>query len=197
MADSATYMAKTDEVVTLNISTETGKPISYRVRQEWFYPFIPCLKIESQIYWDDGEITEENDTTTNSYVFTHTYADVSTGVNVSSNMCFLQPGKYKINVTAFNLHSNELYGYNKFINNMTRCCLSINRWKYTLIIFRTLLIQKPVENWKLEVFFSFQSLWQRSSSTSYRRHTAGSIRMEATLLSLSIQTIRSVPQRQT
>ena len=73
-------------------------------------------------------------------------------------MCFLQPGKYKINVTAFNLHSNELYGYNKFINNMTRCCLSINRWTYTIIIFRTLLIQKPVENWKLEVFFSFQSL---------------------------------------
>ena len=38
---------------------------------------------------------------------------------------FLQPGKYTINVTAFNLHSNELYGYNKFINNMTRCCFSI------------------------------------------------------------------------
>ena len=31
-----------------------------------------------------------------------------------------QPGKYNINVTAYNLHSNELYGYNKFINNMTR-----------------------------------------------------------------------------
>ena len=34
LADDATYMAKTDEVVTLNISTEAGKPISYRVRQE-------------------------------------------------------------------------------------------------------------------------------------------------------------------
>ena len=34
LADAATYMAKTDEIVTLNISTETGKPISYRVRQE-------------------------------------------------------------------------------------------------------------------------------------------------------------------
>ena len=42
---------------------------------------------------------------------------------------FCQPGKYKINVTAYNLHSNELYGYNKFINNMTRCLpLSINLW---------------------------------------------------------------------
>ena len=35
LADSATYMAKTDEVVTVNISTETGKPISYRVEQRF------------------------------------------------------------------------------------------------------------------------------------------------------------------
>ena len=35
LADSATYMAKTDEVVTVNISTETGKPISYRVKQRF------------------------------------------------------------------------------------------------------------------------------------------------------------------
>ena len=42
LADGATYMAKTDEIVTLNISTETGKPISYRVWRESSY-----LNIES------------------------------------------------------------------------------------------------------------------------------------------------------
>ena len=41
--------------------------------------------IKLQIYWDDGEITEENDTSTNSHVFTHTYADVSTQTNVFKN----------------------------------------------------------------------------------------------------------------
>ena len=72
---------------------------------------------------------------------------------------FCQPGKYKINVTAYNLHSNELYGYNKFINNMTRW----GQWKiffnFLSCVSRTLLIQKPVENWKLEVIFP---LLQRS-----------------------------------
>ena len=31
LADDAIYLAKTDELVTLNISTETGKPIHYLV----------------------------------------------------------------------------------------------------------------------------------------------------------------------
>ena len=82
LADDATYMAKTDEVVTLNISTEAGKPISYRVRQEKHFLTIPLFQLDSQIFWDDGVITDENDTTTNSQVFTHTYADVSTASDV-------------------------------------------------------------------------------------------------------------------
>ena len=55
-------------------------------------------------------------------------------------------------MTAYNLHSDELFGFNKFINNMTRCVQS--SICDSIIMFRTLLIQKPVENWKLEVFFS-------------------------------------------
>ena len=85
LADAATYMAKTDEIVTLNISTETGKPISYRVWRESSYLNIDQFQLVLQIYWDDGEITEENDTTTNSQVFTHTYADVSTASDVFHN----------------------------------------------------------------------------------------------------------------
>ena len=43
---------------------------------------IDQFQLVLQIYWDDGEITEENVTTTNSQVFTHTYADVSTASDV-------------------------------------------------------------------------------------------------------------------
>ena len=82
LADGATYMAKTDEIVTLNISTETGKPISYRVCENHLILILSLQLVLLQIYWDDGEITEENDTTTNSQVFTHTYADVSTASDV-------------------------------------------------------------------------------------------------------------------
>jgi hypothetical protein len=87
--------------------------------------------LAAQIYWDDGtEPTEMNDTTTNSYVFTHQYSEVegllSLGPTHTTDylhkiMLFLfQAGKYRINITAFNLHSNELYGFNKYITNMTR-----------------------------------------------------------------------------
>ena len=85
LADGATYMAKTDEIVTLNISTETGKPISYRVCENHLILILSLQLVLLQIYWDDGEITEENDTTTNSQVFTHTYADVSTASDVLHN----------------------------------------------------------------------------------------------------------------
>ena len=40
--------------------------------------YLHCIDIPNQIYWDDGEVTDENDTETNSFWFTHTYADVST-----------------------------------------------------------------------------------------------------------------------
>ena len=43
-------------------------------------------------------------------------------------------GEYTINITAYNLHS-EVFGYNKFTHNMTR----------------TVKIQKPVENWDLNL----------------------------------------------
>ena len=80
---------------------------------------------------------------------------------IKTYLATFQPGKYNINVTAYNLHSNELYGYNKFINNMTRWGQCNGRF-FSIFFFcvsRTLLIQKPVENWKLEVIFS---LLQRS-----------------------------------
>ena len=50
--------------------------------------YLHCIDIPNQIYWDDGEVTDENDTETNSFWFTHTYADVSTNMlyyNLFSN----------------------------------------------------------------------------------------------------------------
>ena len=45
------------------------------------------------------------------------------------------PGKYVINITAYNLHSDKKFGFNKFVHNMTR----------------TVFIQKPAENWELKL----------------------------------------------
>ena len=42
--------------------------------------YLRYIDIPNQIYWDDGEVTDENDTETNSFWFTHTYADVSTNL---------------------------------------------------------------------------------------------------------------------
>ena len=50
--------------------------------------YLRYIDIPNQIYWDDGEVTDENDTETNSFWFTHTYADVSTNMlyyNLFSN----------------------------------------------------------------------------------------------------------------
>lgn len=52
-------------------------------------------------------------------MFSHVYEDV---------------GEYTINITAYNLHSEE-YGFNKYIHNLTRI----------------VKIQKPVENWVLNL----------------------------------------------
>ena len=43
-------------------------------------------------------------------------------------------GEYTINITAYNLHSEE-YGFNKYVHNLTRI----------------VKIQKPVENWVLNL----------------------------------------------
>ena len=48
---------------------------------------------------------------------------------------YVDPGEYAINITAYNLHSDEEYGYNKFTHNMTRV---VN-------------IQNPVEFWNLNL----------------------------------------------
>ena len=42
--------------------------------------YLRYIDIPNQIYWDDGEVTDENDTETNSFWFTHTYTDVSTNL---------------------------------------------------------------------------------------------------------------------
>ena len=44
---------------------------------------------------------------------------------------YAAPGEYVINITAYNLHSDENYGYNGYTDNMTR----------------VVTIQNPVEDW--------------------------------------------------
>ena len=44
---------------------------------------------------------------------------------------YAAPGEYVINITAYNLHSDESYGYNGYTDNMTR----------------VVTIQNPVEDW--------------------------------------------------
>ena len=155
-------MAKTDEVVTVNISTETGKPISYRVEQRFLTLRLSNIYIAliSQIRFIGTMARWPTRMTLKPIHFgspTPTLMWVQT-CYIKTYWTTFQPGKYNINVTAYNLHSNELYGYNKFINNMTRW----GKWAifFNFLFFsRTLLIQKPVENWKLEVIFP---LLQRS-----------------------------------
>ena len=124
LADSATYMAKTDEVVTVNISTETGKPISYRVKQRFLTLRLSNIYIAliSQIRFIGTMARWPTRMTLKPIHFgspTPTLMWVQR-CYIITYLATFQPGKYNINVTAYNLHSNELYGYNKFINNMTR-----------------------------------------------------------------------------
>ena len=124
LADSATYMAKTDEVVTVNISTETGKPISYRVEQRFITLRLSNIYIAliSQIRFIGTMARWPTRMTLKPIHFgspTPTLMWVQR-CSIKTYWTTFQPGKYNINVTAYNLHSNELYGYNKFINNMTR-----------------------------------------------------------------------------
>ena len=124
LADSATYMAKTDEVVTVNISTETGKPISYRVEQRFLTLRLSNIYIAliSQIRFIGTMARWPTRMTLKPIHFgspTPTLMWVQR-CSIKTYLATFQPGKYNINVTAYNLHSNELYGYNKFINNMTR-----------------------------------------------------------------------------
>ena len=204
-------MAKTDEVVTVNISTETGKPISYRVEQRFF-----AIRFKSNIYIPlisqfrfIGTMARWPTRMTLKPIHfgspTPTLMWVQT-CYITTYLATFQPGKYNINVTAYNLHSNELYGYNKFINNMTRW----GQWTIFLIfsfcVSRTLLIQKPVENWKLEVISSTKIISTKcqtfqtfikvvSFNQMSRRHIDGLTRMEVTLPTSSIQTTLSFPQR--
>ena len=47
---------------------------------------------------------------------------------------YTEPNRYLINITASNLHSDENYGYNGFIHNMTR----------------VVIIQHPVKDWSID-----------------------------------------------
>ena len=59
-----------------------------------------------------------SDTNSASQTFTHEYSS---------------PGEFVINVTAYNLHSDEEYGYNGYTHNMTR----------------VIIVQNPVKDWVL------------------------------------------------
>ena len=47
---------------------------------------------------------------------------------------YTEPGEYTINITAYNLHSEEEYGYNKYTHNITR----------------VITIQNPVQDWTID-----------------------------------------------
>ena len=68
---------------------------------------------------------------------------------------YTEPGTYTVNITAQNLHS-EYYGYNKYINNLTRYLKLLIFTYFTLLFFlilnfRELIIQHPVYSWQLDM----------------------------------------------